>query len=71
MLLCAHSRGGPPVPSTGPLASEESPGRTQTAGGFSPGLGAHGVDAPSSGSPPEAQLLDLNFPGALGIPVSA
>lgn len=73
--LAPSSRGGPPdrpwgppVPSTGPLASEESPGRTQMAGSFSPGLGAHGVDAPSSGSPREAQLLDLDFPGALGVP---
>ena len=74
MLLCAHSSGRPrglPVPSAGPLASEESPGLMQTAGGFSLGLRARSVDGPSSGSPPETQLLDLDFPGAPGIPVSA
>ena len=43
----------------------------QTVGSFSPGLRAHSVDAPPSGSPPEAQLLDLDFPGAPGVPVSA
>ena len=57
------------VPSAGPLASEESPGLMQTAGGFSLGLRARSVDGPSSGSPPEAQLLDLDFPGAPGIPI--
>ncbi|XP_040093635.1 transforming acidic coiled-coil-containing protein 3 [Oryx dammah] len=60
---------GPPVPSTGLLTSEESPGLTQTAGGLSPGLRARSVDTPSSGSRPEAQLLDLDFPGAPGVPM--
>ena len=68
--LAPSSSGRPrglPVPSAGPLASEESPGLMQMAGGFS--LRARSVDGPSSGSPPEAQLLDLDVPGAPGIPI--
>uniref|UniRef100_A0A452EFA7 Transforming acidic coiled-coil containing protein 3 n=1 Tax=Capra hircus TaxID=9925 RepID=A0A452EFA7_CAPHI len=65
----APSRYGPPVPSTGLLTSEECPGLMQTVGSFSPGLRAHSVDAPPSGSPLEAQLLDLDFPGAPGVPM--
>ncbi|XP_044792777.1 LOW QUALITY PROTEIN: transforming acidic coiled-coil-containing protein 3-like [Bubalus bubalis] len=68
--LAPSSSGRPrglPVPSAGPLASEESPGLMQMAGGFS--LRARSVDGPSSGSPREAQLLDLDFPGAPGIPI--
>ncbi|XP_042107685.1 transforming acidic coiled-coil-containing protein 3 isoform X5 [Ovis aries] len=32
-------------------------------------LAPSSVDAPPSGSPPEAQLLDLDFPGAPGVPM--
>ncbi|XP_055290756.1 transforming acidic coiled-coil-containing protein 3 isoform X2 [Moschus berezovskii] len=60
---------GPPVPSVGPLASEQSPSHAQRAGGVSPSLRAQGVGAPLSGSPLEAQLLDLDFPGAPGVPM--
>uniref|UniRef100_A0A8C6DER6 Transforming acidic coiled-coil-containing protein C-terminal domain-containing protein n=1 Tax=Moschus moschiferus TaxID=68415 RepID=A0A8C6DER6_MOSMO len=74
--LAPSSRGGPPdgprgppVPSVGPLASEQSPSHAQRAGGVSPSLRAQGVGAPLSGSPLEAQLLDLDFPGAPGVPM--
>ncbi|XDA85184.1 hypothetical protein R6Z07F_014961 [Ovis aries] len=49
--------GRPTCPEHGPLASEESPGLTQTVGGFSPGLCAHSVEVPSSGSPQRPSCL--------------
>lgn len=83
-LLCpcspSDSRGGQPdglhgprVQNIDPVALGESPGRplrTQTACVFSSGLSARDTDAHSSGSPPEAQLLDLDFTGAPDVPVS-
>ncbi|XP_026959757.1 transforming acidic coiled-coil-containing protein 3 isoform X1 [Sagmatias obliquidens] len=62
---------GPCVPNIDPVALGESLGRplrTQTACVFSSGLSARGTDAHSSGSPPEAQLLDLDFVGAPDVP---
>ncbi|XP_029091417.1 transforming acidic coiled-coil-containing protein 3 isoform X1 [Monodon monoceros] len=75
----SNSRGGQPdrlhgprVQNIDPVALGESLGRplcTQTACVFSSGLSARGTDAHSSGSPPEAQLLDLDFAGAPDVPM--
>ncbi|KAB0398233.1 hypothetical protein E2I00_008823, partial [Balaenoptera physalus] len=51
----------------GASSSLGRPLRTQTARVFSSGLSARGTDAHSSGSPLEAQLLDLDFAGAPGV----